>query len=350
MFSKLFKRNHGPFRLRIDGRTELVDVPPKTTLLKAALDAGLPFPHSCRAGGCASCKCRLLDGKVKELTDKSYLLSAEELRSNYILACQSIPKSDVTVAVELGEPSPAVAAITGRIAATRRLTHDIMELTLGLDAPLPYRAGQYADLSVPGQIDAPRSYSFAQPPDSERPDRVVFHVRLLPDGEFSRWLDAGDRTGVAIKLEGPFGDFWLRESDAPLLCIAGGTGMAPVKALLEQALRDSVRRDVLYLFGARSQRDLYCLDEMTRLAEAWPAKFEFVPILSEEPADSDWQGRRGFVTDHLGDEELAVTGRHAYMCGPPPMLDAAIQALAKFGIADGDIHFDKFLDRSHRAT
>jgi len=350
MFGNLFKRDSGPFRLRIEGHEGAIEVPPKTTLLKAALDQGVPFPHSCRAGGCATCKCRLVEGKVKELTDKSYLLSAEELRDSYILACQSIPRSDVTVAVQLSPEAAEVKFVAGRVAGFRRLTHDILEVTLTLDEPMPYRAGQYADLSVPGRVSAPRSYSFAQPPARGEAARVVFHVRLLPGGELSGWLDAADRTGEEIALEGPYGDFWLRDGAAPLLCVAGGTGMAPLKALLKQAGKDRVRRDVVYLFGARTQRDLYCLDDMSRLAETWPAGFRFIPVLSEEPADSGWSGRRGLVTDHLDDAGLAVADREAYLCGPPPMLDAAIEALRGLGVAERDIHFDKFLDRSDRAS
>lgn len=346
MLGRLFKRDAGPFRLRIEGREGTVQVPPRTTLLQAALDEGVAFPHSCRAGGCATCKCRLVEGKVRELTDKSYLLSAEELRGNYILACQSIPRSDVTVAVQLNTDASEVKRVDGRVAGTRRLTHDILEVTLALDEPMPYRAGQYADLAVPGRIAVPRPYSFAGPAAAGETGRPVFHVRLLPGGELSGWLDAADRTGEGITLEGPYGDFWLRDSAAPMLCVAGGTGMAPLKALLEQALKEGVRRDVVYLFGARTQRDLYCLDEIAGLAEAWPAGFRFLPVLSEEPVDSDWRGLRGLVTDHLADAELGVAGRHAYLCGPPPMLDAAIETLRRLGVAERDIHFDKFLDRS----
>lgn len=347
MFDKLFNRQKGPLQLHIEGREDFVEIPPKTTILKAALDAGLPFPHSCRAGGCASCKCRLVSGKVKELTDKSYLLSAEELRSNFILACQSIPRSDVTIAVELGADSTKLTATEGRIARTRYLTHDIMEVTLALKEAMSYRAGQYADLSVPGAVSSPRSYSFARAPHSEQLTEAVFHVRLIPGGELSGWLAGSDRSGETVRLEGPFGDFWLREGNEGLLCLAGGTGMAPLKALLEQALEDRVQRDVLYLFGARSQRDLYCLEEMERFAEAWPASFQFIPVLSEEPENSGWQGRRGLVTEHLAEFDLA--GRHAYMCGPPPMLDAAMECLKTAGLSASNIHFDKFLDRSHVA-
>lgn len=357
MLSRLFKSPTDSFKLSIEQCSTVVNVPSKTTLLQAALDAGIPFPHSCRAGACGTCKCRLVEGKVRELTDKTYLLSAEELHANYILACQAIPKSDVRVIVDnIDLSASAKAAVhplirtSVRIAAIRRLTHDILELTIELDEPLRYTAGQYADLSVPGEIDEPRSFSFATPPEPAGVRRIVFHVRLLPGGQLSGWLAHADRLGTSVQLEGPYGDFWLRKSDAPILCLAGGTGMAPIKALLEQALRDGVCRDVVYLFGARTQRDLYSVEEMNALARAWPTGFRFVPVLSEEPANSGWSGRRGMVTEHLNDVAFNVPTRHAYMCGPPPMLDAALGILARLGVPQQRIHFDKFLDRSHPCT
>ncbi|HYW92880.1 MAG TPA: 2Fe-2S iron-sulfur cluster binding domain-containing protein [Gammaproteobacteria bacterium] len=357
MLSSLFKRSKGPYKLYIEGREEPVEVPAKTSILQAALDNGIPFPHSCRAGGCGTCRCRLVEGRVRELTDKSFFLSAEELQQNYILACQSLPRSDVRVRVDRLDLSAEAAATVhpvvktaGRIAGTRRATHDILELTVDLDRPMAYTAGQYADLSVPGVIDHPRSFSFAAAPESDAPTRVVFHARLLPDGVFSGWLAASDRLGHKLHVEGPHGDFWLRPSGAPILCLAGSTGMAPIKALLEQALRDRVQRDVVCLFGARTQRDLYCLDEMAVLERRWRGDFRFEPVLSEEPPGSDWEGRRGLVTEHLTEPALEVETRHAYMCGPPPMLDAALGILAELGVAKDHIHFDKFLDRSHTAV
>ncbi len=357
MLSSLFKRRKVPYTLRIEGRAEPVPVPPRTTLLQAALDSGIAFPHSCRAGGCGTCRCRLLEGRVRELTDKSYLLSAEELQQNYILACQSLPRSDVRVRVpDLDLSAEAAATVHpvvrtgGRIVAARRATHDILELELELEQPMPYTAGQYADLTIPHVLESPRSFSFAQAMDEDHPHRLLFHVRLLPDGAMSAWLGGGDRMGAKLRIDGPHGDFWLRPGRAPLLCLAGSTGMAPIKAMLEQALRDGVRRDVVYLFGARTRADLYCTEEIAALARRWPAPFRFFPVLSEEPAESGWEGRRGLVTEHLTDPGLGLTQRHAYMCGPPPMLDAALGILAELGVPHEHIHYDKFLDRSHTAV
>ena len=208
MLASLFRRNKGPFRLTIEGRDEPVEVPPKTSILKAALDAGIPFPHSCRAGGCGTCRCRLVEGRVRELTDKSCLLSAEEIRDGYILACQTLPKTDVTVHVDdLDLSASAVAAVhparivAARLADRRELTHDILEVTLELDEPIEFTAGQYLDFTVPGRIDVPRSFSFADPPDPLDPRHVRFHVRLLPGGAMSSWLHDPANLGGRLAVE-----------------------------------------------------------------------------------------------------------------------------------------------------
>jgi 3-phenylpropionate/trans-cinnamate dioxygenase ferredoxin reductase subunit len=354
----LFKKDKtpsGPRRVTIQPLGTTLDHQGDDSILTLALEQGIAFPHNCRVGGCASCKCQLLEGEVTELTDKSYLLSPEEMEANYILGCQSIPRGDVVVRVDGLEPGATAAAITkttATITAQRALTHDIVELSMTLEQDMDYLAGQYAELTLPAELGSGvRSYSFAQAPSKRAGNSdLVFHVRKVPNGAFTEWLHAADRTGTALEIAGPYGDFHLREAGAPLLAIAGGSGMAPLKALLEQAERDQVSADVLYLFGARTQADLYCLDEMSALAKSWHGEFRFVPVLSAEPDGSDWQGRRGLVIEHI-DELLGdqLAQQHVYMCGPPPMIDAAEAALTRAGVEAGNIHYDKFLDSSHSA-
>lgn len=356
MFGNLFKRNKGPFNLHIEGFDKPIVLDDKKFILQAALDEGIPIPYSCRVGGCGTCKVQLLEGKVKEFTDKTYLLTAEELQQNYILSCQSMPRSDVRIRVDnldLSEEARATihhqVASKGVIKQLRPLTHDILELTVELDGPLEYTAGEYADIRVPGIIEEIRSYSFARRHDPSRPNVCVFHVRKVPGGQFTEWLHGQNRNGATLEIKGPQGNFWLRKAEAPMVCVAGGSGMAPIKAMLEQAVADGVKRDCVYLFGARTQKDLYCQAEMDEIKRNWQGKFEFIPVLSEEPEDSGWQGRRGFVTEYLEKDVPNLASYHAYMCGPPPMLDAAMVILKKAGISPDHIHSDKFLDKSHLA-
>jgi len=328
----------------------------KETLLQAALNQGIAFPHNCRAGGCGECKCRLVKGKVKELTDKSYILSAEELRENYVLACQSIAQSDIEVDVQLRDTGTRMQ--TGRSPARIErlvpLTHDIVHLSLALEQAIGFTPGQYCELSPQrgSAAGVGRSYSFANVPDANGTARSAeFFIRKVPGGRFTEWLFAEAKIGDALDVSAPFGEFMLRESTAPMLCIAGGSGLAPILSLLRGALQSLRRpREVTLMFGARRQADLYMLDAIEALRREWPVRFEFVPVLAHEPDGSPWSGRRGLIVDHLaavlGD---SLSAQHVYLCGPPGMIDSCVSAVRAGGVADSVIHFDKFLDQSHLA-
>lgn len=314
-----------------------VDVAPGQTLLQAALQAGIEFPHSCRVGGCATCKCRLLDGRVRELTDTSYLLSDQDFARRTILACQSVPLSDLRIEVDL-PAADAPRRVTGRVIGQERLTPDITRLRVQLDQALAYRGGQYAQLGLAGLPGVHRSYSFA---NAARPDgQVSFFVRQVSGGALSTHVNQHDLIGTAVTVEGPHGDFWLREGAAPMLLVAGGSGLAPLLALLQETLATGVRRPVTLLFGARGPQDLYALDEIETIARQWPERFRFVSVLSAVPPGAEWAGERGLVTDHI--PAFLEDGAHAYLCGPPAMVDAAVAALRARGVAAEHIHADRF--------
>lgn len=314
-----------------------ISIEPKETLLQAALRQGVDFPYSCRVGGCATCKCRLLEGKVKALTRSEYILSDEELDQGYILACQSEPRSDIRIAVTVGD-APTLRRVSGRVVARESLTHDIIELRVQLDDSLRYKPGQFAELALQSLPGLSRSYSFAT---TVRPDaQVSFFVRQVPGGVFSTHVHQQTKVGDRVTVAGPLGDFWLRPADAPILLMAGGSGLAPILALLEHALACGVTRPVSLLFGARSQKDLYALATIQKLATDWPVRFEFVPVLSDESDGSDWSGARGFVTTHMA--EHMTPDCHAYLCGPPPMIDSAQALLLAHGVVREHIHADRF--------
>jgi len=279
---KLFSRKDA-FKATVNDLGKPIEVEPSSNLLQAALAAGVAWPHSCRVGSCGTCRCRLVSGRIKELSDFSYVLEEDELDRGMILACQTSLRSDIVVEVDLDTTVGKVAkpeSIKGVISGSTPLTHDILEIRVHLEKPLPrYIAGQYAEISVAG-IDHPRSYSFARAPENEKSDDVTFHVRHVPGGEMSGWLHAESRIGQEVVITGPFGSFHLRDSQSPILCIAGGSGMAPIKALLECLCTSGFKRQVTYLFGARTQKDLYCLDEMDAVKAKGNDHFRFLPILS----------------------------------------------------------------------
>lgn len=315
---------------------QAITVEPKETLLQAALRQGIDFPNSCRVGGCGTCKCKLTTGKVKELTETGYLLSADEIDQGYILACQSVPQSDLHIEVDLAQS--ARRGVAGRVVGQERVTRDITRLTLQLETALSYQAGQFANLSIEGLPGVARSYSFATP--ARRDGLVSFFVRKVPGGQLSSLLNDEDVLGRSVRVEGPYGDFWLRPDDAPLMLIAGGSGLPPMLAMLQAALAAGVSRNVTLLFGARTEEDLYAIDEIQALASAWPGEFCFVPVLSELSDASPWAGARGLVTEQL--PTLLAPGTHGYLCGPPAMIDGAIALLREHGVAREHIHFDRF--------
>ncbi|MGE3771774.1 MAG: 2Fe-2S iron-sulfur cluster-binding protein [Gammaproteobacteria bacterium] len=320
------------------------------SILEAALAQGIAFPHSCTVGTCGSCKCRLVGGKIREITNFAYVLEADELRGGIILACQAAPRSDLTLEVPglSDKRLHAAADYTGRIVATRALTHDIEAVTVELDRPLRFDGGQYAQLGV-AEVWGMRAYSFACAPEPDGNSRLEFFIRHVPGGMFTDLLFSGALDGKPLKLHGPSGNFWLRDSRAPLFAIAGGSGLAPLLSMLGEAAARRVGRPCVLLFGARRRADLYCETEIAALASRWNGAFKFVPVLSDAADDADWPGERGLVTERIAAhvEGLAGADAEAYLCGPPAMIDAALPLLVGLGLAPGNLHFDKFLDGSH---
>jgi NAD(P)H-flavin reductase/ferredoxin len=339
MLSRFFSKQ--PKLLTINGSNTIV-MQAKETILQAALRVDIAFPHSCRVGGCAGCKCQLKEGKVRELTESSYVLSSQELSQGYILACQAVPKENVEISVALDTPEHAFEVLTlaGQVTKQWKLTGDIIALQITLASNMPYASGQYANLGIPGLTSAQRSYSFASAFDKAT-NQVQFYIKQVTGGALSPVVHERSLVGENIVLDGPHGNFYLRENDMPIVCIAGGSGLAPVKALLEQAVKDNVKRDVTFVFGARTQQDLYCLTEIENISKKWPANFTFIPVLSDEPETSNWQGERGYVTNIL--PNFLTGNEQAYLCGPPTMIDLAVQVLRNYSVPNNQIYFDKFI-------
>lgn len=346
---KLFSRakSHAPRTATITGTNKVFEVPGKDSILNEALAAGIPFPHSCTVGTCGTCKSKLVHGKVREIVDSAITLTVEELRDGYILPCQSIARTSVELDVAglADMPEHPLVHTDAVICSHRTLTHDIAEIVLTLDKDLDYTAGQYAELRLDG-VTGPRSYSFATAPDETDRRRATFYVRHVAGGQFTDWLFETNRRDAQLQLAGPFGDLWLRPADEPILCVAGGSGLAPIKALLEDAARQNCKRQTVLVFGARTQRDLYCVEELDALERSWDGHFEFRAILSEETPESTWTGARGLVTDVL--QRLPnefVHDCHVYTCGPPVMIDALETALHELRADTRHFYADRFVTR-----
>jgi len=320
---------------------------PGKTILETALNAGLAYPHNCTVGTCGACKTRLVQGKVKAVSDFGYTLSRQELEAGYILACQAIPQPGLTIidVPALGADMPPLRHVRGCITNRFALTHDIAKVTVEVTEPIHYLAGQYASIKAPG-YDRARNYSFASAPKREGLNKLTFVIRKVEKGAFTSALFDGALDGVDLEISTPYGDFYRRDGDGPMVCIAGGSGLSPLLGILDEMRMTRITRPCILLFGARTQSDLYELDAISNFQQAWGNKFKFIPVLSEEPAESNWDGARGFVTEHINKvmDEYAPAEIQAYMCGPPVMIDAAIERLVAVGVDLENIHYDKFTD------
>lgn len=339
-----------PKNVRIKPSNVEYETTTKGSILESGLAQGLAMPHSCTVGTCGTCKCKLLSGKIRELTNFAYVLTEEDLRNNYILTCQASAKTDVELEIEDFEPKRLnpPADFDAHIIATTDITHDIKEVTLALDRPIKFDAGQYIQLNDQDIFGA-RSYSFAMAPADNGDQTISLFIRKVPEGEFTTKLFDGKLDGAKLRAHGPSGNFWLRDGRGPMICVSGGSGLAPIISMLEQAVKNPPGRACVVLFGARTQADLYGLERLAAIEKAWDGAFSFVPVLSNEPENSGWTGATGFVNTaietaagHLISDEADI-----YMCGPPPMIDAATDTLLDLGADKHRIHFDKFLDSSH---
>lgn len=317
-------------------------VPRGKTILESALHQGIAFPHDCKVGTCGTCKYKLISGRVNELTSSAMGLSGDLYQSGYRLGCQCMPKEDLEIELDtmLGHALVPIET-SALISKQKRLAHDIIEMVVVPEKKIEFNPGQYADVEC-AECSVVRSYSFSTPlqPDGS----LSFHVRLVPGGVFSGWLFGGDRTGATLTLRAPYGQFGLHESNATMVCVAGGTGLAPIKCVLQSMTQAQRERDVLLFFGARQQCDLYCLAEIEALQRDWGGSFELIPVLSEESATSSWKGKRGLVTEcfHEFIEGQLCEG---YLCGPPAMVDAAETELVRLGVSRELIFADRFYNR-----
>tara|TARA_R110000772_G_scaffold41479_7_gene96546 strand:+ start:3862 stop:4929 length:1068 start_codon:yes stop_codon:yes gene_type:complete len=350
IFKSLFKKKIRTVFL--EGKQLDFPVEPGSTILESALRNGINFPHNCTVGTCGSCKCRLLEGKISAHSEFGYTLSSQEISSGYILACQSTPRQEKTIiSVELDETTPSnLSSFTGRIIENKLLTHDIAKVTIKLSQPLKFIAGQYANIKAQS-LARERNYSFASAPEDAGVSDVIFYIRKVDGGGFTERLFSGNMQNEILDLTGPHGNFHLRDSVSPMLCIAGGSGLAPIFSILKDAINNNVNRPCALLVGARTQKDLYELDVIKEISDKWNGDFLFLPVLSHEPKESTWDGARGLVTEFILDAfpNIENENAEAYMCGPPGMIDAGIATLTENGVQLSSIHYDKFTDQSHSA-
>ena len=307
------------------------------TLLGAAIRNGVGLPYGCKDGACGSCKSKLLEGAVVHGNHQAKALSAEEEAAGFVLTCCATPQTDCTLEARTvpGAGEFPVLKLPTRVAAMTRPAPDVAVLTMQLAANqnFQFRAGQYVEFIL--RDGARRSYSMANAPHS-LPGQIELHIRHMPGGKFTDHVFGALKEKDILRMEGPFGSFFLREdSDKPIVLLASGTGFAPIKAIIERARHIGSTRPMVLYWGARKQGDLYLNDWAAQVAAEWPT-LSYVPVLSEP--DVGWTGRTGFVHRAVMQDLPDLSAHQVYACGAPIMVESA----QKDFIAECRLPLDEF--------
>jgi naphthalene 1,2-dioxygenase ferredoxin reductase component len=315
------------------------------TILEAALQQGVPYPHGCRSGNCGACKSRLESGDIELAAYSEFALSDEERAQGLILACRAMPWSDAVVSwLDTDEVVlHPERRLTCRVVGIEAMTHDITGVRLAVESggPFTFSAGQYASLRF-GDLPA-RDYSMANRPDESA---LEFHIRCMGAGSVSAYVTERLRVGDAVTVQGPFGTSYLRDKHTgPIVAIAGGSGLAPIKSIIDTALHQGLRQPMRLYFGAREERDIYLEDHFRALA-AQHANFRCIPVLSTPKGPT--QRRVGLVHEAAAADLADLDGAKAYLAGPPPMVEAATALLLERGVRRGDIHADAFYTEAEK--
>ena len=342
---KFGRGRKGEFHMTLHPSTQPIALRSGETLLEAGLRQGLALPYECRNGGCGVCMCTVLHGSVDPgIYQHSVLPDALHAQGKALMCCATA-LSDVDIEVETGEAQQRLplGEYVAQVDRLERLAPDLMRLTLSLPGgeAIPFKAGQYINILLDdGQR---RAFSFANPPQVR--DHIELHVRQIPGGRFTGQVFTQMKVGDSLRFEGPLGDFTLRESASPILFVAGATGFAPIKSIVEDAFQRGVQRPMVLYWGVRQKQDLYMLD----LAQRWQrehANFRVVPVLSAPQPEDAWSGRTGLVHEAMLADFADLTGFEVYVCGSVKMVEAAVPAFIAQGLGDDACFTDAFLPSS----
>jgi propane monooxygenase reductase component len=318
------------------------------TILDAAFRQGVMLMHGCKEGQCSSCKSFLLDGDFQMDRYSTFALADYESEEGYVLLCRGHAYSDLEIELinydedMIRSGLPVVTAKTN-VESITELTHDISLLRLkpingSADSGLRFHPGQYLDITIPGTAEH-RSFSMANISVSQ--GFLEFIIKRYPGGKFSGLLEGNLSPGDPLDVTGPYGAFTLRvTSDRRVVFVGGGAGMAPILSLLRQMAESGNEREVVYYYGARTEKDLFHHEELAEIRGRLP-QFGYVPCLSEN-APGDWTGETGLVTEVLERREDRLADCDVYLCGPPPMIDAALPLLESMGVPNEQIYYDRF--------
>ena len=312
------------------------------TLLEAALDAGFVLPYGCRNGACGSCRARILEGSVDHGRSQKGALPDNARSEGYALLCCATAQSDLVIECrELADSSEyPVRIMPCRVQELTRVADDVMQISLKLpvNERLAFRAGQYIEFMLKG--GGRRAFSIANAPHDD--GFLQVHVRRIEGGRFTGHVFDTMQLKEIMRFEGPHGTFHLREeSDKPIILVAGGTGFAPIKSIVEHAIHNQIQRPMKLYWGARNRAGLY----MHALAQQWASDhehIEYIPVLSEADAGDAWMGRTGLVHQAVLDDLADFSAYQVYACGAPGMIDAARNDFCVRGLPADEFFADAF--------
>ncbi|MDI3323606.1 phenol 2-monooxygenase domain-containing protein [Pontibacterium granulatum] len=333
------------YEVTVEPTGEVIEVDEGQTILDAALRQGVWLPFACGHGTCGTCKCTVTDGDVDVGDASPFALMESERDDGVVLACCAMPESDVTIEADIDvDPDFAghpVRDFVGTVTEIRDLSPTIKGFFFELDGEMEFQAGQYINLHIPG-VEGTRAFSIANKPSDSK--TLELHVRLVPGGAGTTYLHEQLQVGDTLDVSGPYGQFFTRKSDdQDAIFIAGGSGLSSPQSMILELLEEGDTRQIYLFQGARNVAELYNREIFEQLA-AEHDNFHYIPALNEPTEDDHWEGFTGFVHEAVKDHfDNRFSGHKAYLCGPPPMIDAAITTLMQGRLFERDIHMERFV-------
>ena len=341
------------FQVSVQPSGRSFSVNPDEAVLAAAIRQGVGMPYGCKDGACGSCKCKKLEGSVTHGPHQAKALSDQEEAAGFVLTCCAVPHSDLVLESRqvTEENAFQIKKMPVRVASLQRLSHDVMALRLQLPASevFKYHAGQYVEFLL--RDGDRRSYSMANAPhtQTETPG-LDLHIRHMPGGKFTDQVFATMKEKDILRIEGPYGSFFLREdSTKPMILLASGTGFAPIKALIEHMQFQGITRRATLYWGGRRPEDLY-MDEWVRARLLEMPHLDYVPVVSDALPQDQWTGRTGFVHRAVIEDLPDLSGYQVYACGAPIVVDSARNDYCELaGLAEEEFFADAFTTEADKA-
>lgn len=341
--AEYYLANYGPCELTVN-EDKKITVEGGKNLLSCLVDQKIFVPSACGGRGtCGLCKLKVVEGAGPLLPTEEPYLDKNERESNVRLSCQVKVRNDLKI--EIPPELLAIQEYTCRCAKITDLTHDIKLFRLELPEPetMDYVPGQYVQLLTPpygkNRKEVYRAYSIASDPAEKNVIELI--IRLVPGGICTTYCFEHLKEGDEVRINGPYGDFHLSDTDGPIVFVAGGSGMAPIRCMLHHMRNTANKRKAVYFFGANDPADLFLGDEMGQF-ESDLADYRYVPVVANPPEGSGWDGETGLVTEAVGRGLKDASAHEAYLCGSPGMIDATVKVLGDLGMDQEKIFYDKF--------